>query len=228
MAKKQIILYGAAALFAVSGIAALPSGNVTGGVGCLVIAAVCAFFAKKGKAAPQGKNATVPTAAAASGSRIAETIRTKIVGVTFDNEDGENRQDILSTMTGDEEITVEKYTYNGEPAAYIKWGSKILGNLSAELAADLYRKYPNATYEAQILEITSGGAHTFGCNIELDVVVKEEKTESRQTAGETIVYIDRSSKKYHSKSNCSGMKNAKSIPLSQAKKKYTACKKCCK
>lgn len=228
MAKKQIILYGAAALFAVSGIAALPSGNVTGGVGCLVIAAVCAFFAKKGKAAPQGKNATVPTAAAASGSRIAETIRTKIVGVTFDNEDGENRQDILSTMTGDEEITAEKYTYNGEPAAYIKWGSKILGNLSAELAADLYRKYPNATYEAQILEITSGGVHTFGCNIELDVVVKEEKTESRQTAGETIVYIDRSSKKYHSKPNCSGMKNAKSIPLSQAKKKYTACKKCCK
>lgn len=30
------------------------------------------------------------------------------------------------------------------------------------------------------------------------------------------------------KPNCSGMKNPKSIPLSQAKKKYTACKKCCK
>lgn len=157
MAKKQIILYGVAALFAVSGIMALPSGNVTGGVGCLVIAAVCAFFAKKGKVAPQEKRAAAPTVAAASGSRIAETIRTKIVGVTFDNEDGENRQEILSTMTGDEEITVEKYTFNGEPAAYIKWGSKILGNLSAELAADLYRKYPNATYEAQILEITEGG-----------------------------------------------------------------------
>ena len=27
---------------------------------------------------------------------------------------------------------------------------------------------------------------------------------------------------------CDGMKNPKSIPLSQAKKKYTACKKCCK
>lgn len=227
MAKKQIILYGVAALFAVSGIMALPSGNVTGGVGCLVIAAVCAFFAKKGKVAPQEKRAAAPTVAAASGSRIAETIRTKIVGVTFDNEDGENRQEILSTMTGDEEITVEKYTFNGEPAAYIKWGSKILGNLSAELPADLYRKYPNATYEAQILEITGGGVHTFGCNIELDVIV-EEKPASRQPAGETIVYIDRSSKKYHSKPTCSGMKNAKSIPLSQAKKKYTACKKCCK
>lgn len=45
---------------------------------------------------------------------------------------------------------------------------------------------------------------------------------------ETTVYVDRSNKKYHSKPNCSGMKNPKSIPLSQAKKKYTACKKCCK
>lgn len=67
----------------------------------------------------------------------------------------------------------------------------------------------------------------FGCNIELDVIV-EEQHRSQQPAGETIVYIDRSSKKYHSKPNCSGMKNPKGIPLSQAKKKYTACKKCCK
>jgi hypothetical protein len=72
-----------------------------------------------------------------------------------------------------------------------------------------------------------GGVQTFGCNIELDVIV-EEQQRSQRTAGETIVYIDRSSKKYHSKPNCSGMKNPKGIPLSQAKKKYTACKKCCK
>lgn len=156
MTKKQIILLAVAALFAVSGVSALPSGNFTGGIGCIAIAAACAYFGlRKKDAATAGDRATTSTAA--SGSRIAETIRTKIVGVTFDNEDGENRQDILSTMTGDEEITVEKYTYKGEPAAYIKWGSKILGNLSAELAADLYRKYPNATYEAQILEITAGG-----------------------------------------------------------------------
>lgn len=226
MAKKQIILYGVAALFAVSGIVALPGGNITGGIGCLVIAVVCAFFGKKSGAAPQERKAAAPKPAAASGSRIAETIRTKIVGVTFENEDGENRQDILSRMTGDEDITVEKYIYNGEPAAYVKWGNKVLGNLSAELARDLATKYPNARYAAEILEI-SGGVQTFGCNIEIDVIV-EEQHRSQQPAGEMIVYIDRSSKKYHSKPNCSGMKNPKSIPLSQAKKKYTACKKCCK
>lgn len=113
MAKKQIILYVVAALFAVSGIVALPSGNITGGVGCIVIAAVCFLLARKPEKEAAGRQEEprkTGTPAAASGSRIAETIRTKLVGVTFDNEDGENRQDILRTMTGDEDITVEKYT----------------------------------------------------------------------------------------------------------------------
>lgn len=66
-----------------------------------------------------------------------------------------------------------------------------------------------------------------GCNIELDVIEDATPSVSQHT-GETTVYVDRSNKKYHSKPNCSGMKNPKSIPLSQAKKKYTACKKCCK
>ena len=35
MTKKKVILVAAAALFAVSGLTALPSGNITGGVGCI-------------------------------------------------------------------------------------------------------------------------------------------------------------------------------------------------
>ena len=65
-------------------------------------------------------------------------------------------------MSGNEEIGIEKYTYNGKPAAYVKWGNKILGNLSAELAEDLARKYPNARYTAEILEISGGGYRRSG------------------------------------------------------------------
>ena len=228
MGKKKMVLYGVALLFAVSGVVALPSGNITGGIGCIVIAAVCFLLARKPAKEAAGQQATPrATGAPAAGSRIAETIRTKVVGVTYQNDDGESRQDILSRMTGDEEIEIEKTTYNGEPAAYVKWGNKILGYLSAELAKDLAARYPNARYTAEILEISGGGVQTFGCNIELDVIAEEQQRNQR-TAGETIVYIDRSSKKYHSKPNCSGMKNPKGIPISQAKKKYTACKKCCK
>lgn len=228
MGKKKVVLYGIAALFAVSGVVALPSGNITGGIGCIVIAAVCFLLVRRPAKEAAGQQPAQRVAGTpAAGSRIAETIRTKVVGVTFQNDDGESRQDILSRMTGDEEIEIEKTTYNGEPAAYVKWGNKILGYLSAELAKDLAVKYPNARYTAEILEI-SGGVQTFGCNIELDVIVEEARQSRPPQAGETVVYVDRSSKKYHSKPNCSGMKNPKSIPLSQAKKKYTACKKCCK
>lgn len=156
MTKKKVILLVVAALFAVSGLTALPSGNITGGVGCIVIAAVCAYFGLKKKSAGKENGNRTPAPAAASGSRVLDTIRTKVVGVTFNNEDGENRQDILSKMSGSEDITVEKYTYNGEPAAYVKWGDKVIGNLSAELAGDLARKYPKARYTAEILEISGG------------------------------------------------------------------------
>ncbi len=158
MGKKKVVLYGVAALFAVSGVVALPSGNITGGIGCIVIAAVCFLLARKPEKEAAGQQATPRTTGApAAGSRIAETIRTKVVGVTFQNDDGESRQDILSRMTGDEEIEIEKTTYNGEPAAYVKWGNKILGYLSAELAKDLAARYPNARYTAEILEISGGG-----------------------------------------------------------------------
>ena len=122
-----------------------------------MVAAVCAYFGLKKKNAGKENRNRTPAPAAASGGRILDTIRTKVVGVTFNNEDGENRQDILSRMSGSEDITVEKYTYNGEPAAYVKWGDKVIGNLSAELAGDLARKYTKARYTAEILEISGGG-----------------------------------------------------------------------
>lgn len=228
MGKKKMVLYGVAALLAVSGVVALPSGNITGGIGCIVIAAVCFLAAgRKGHETEGQQKEQTRTVTQVSSGKVVDTIRTKIVGVTFENEDGENRQDILGRMSGNEEIGIEKYTYNGKPAAYVKWGNKILGNLSAELAEDLARKYPNARYTAEILEISGGGVQTFGCNIEIDIV-EEQKESTKIPASEAYVYVDRSSKKYHVKPNCSGMKNPKAIPISRAKSKYTPCKKCCK
>ncbi len=52
------------------------------------------FWTEKKKRRKKNGNRT-PAPAAASGSRVLDTIRTKVVGVTFNNEDGENRQDIF-------------------------------------------------------------------------------------------------------------------------------------
>lgn len=76
MTKKKVILLVVAALFAVSGLTALPSGNITGGVGCIVIAAVCAYFGLKKKSAGKENGNRTPAPAAASGSRVLDTIRT--------------------------------------------------------------------------------------------------------------------------------------------------------
>ena len=88
-----------------------------------MVAAVCAYLGLKKKSAGKENGNRTPAPAAASGSRVLDTIRTKVVGVTFNNEDGENRQDILSRMSGSEDITVEKYTYNGEPCRIRKVGA---------------------------------------------------------------------------------------------------------
>ena len=104
------------------------------------------------------------------GKRVRETIRTKVKGVTFDNEDGTNRQDILGRVFEHDRLEIEKYTYKGAPAAYVKCNGEIIGNLSAELAESLAERYPDAEYEARITELTGGGERTIGCNIEIDIV----------------------------------------------------------
>ena len=55
MGKKKMVLYGAAALFAVSGVVALPSGNITGGIGCIVIG--CRMFSAGTQTSKRGSRA---------------------------------------------------------------------------------------------------------------------------------------------------------------------------
>ena len=171
MSKKSMILYIIAAVIAVSGIAALTKGNAVGGVECIVVAAALAgvgfWLGKRGKVEENYSKTVVKTAP--EGERLLNTIRTKVVGVTFDNEDGTNRQDLLKTLRGGEQITIEPYQYKGEPAAYVKHNGRVLGNLSAELAAELDRKYKDNKITAVVTEITGGDDLTYGCNIEIKV-----------------------------------------------------------
>jgi len=51
--------------------------------------------------------------------------------------------------------------------------------------------------------------------------------ETADTSGETMVWIPKSGKKYHSTSTCSNMKNPSCVTLSEAKSRgFTPCKKC--
>jgi hypothetical protein len=109
-----------------------------------------------------------------------ESISTKIVGVTFENEDGTNRQALISKLNIPDTLTnmiydtlyLEYCEYNGSPSYKVLNNSfKTLGNLKKELSATLVKKYKGCSFQTRFLEVTGGdeGKETYGCNIEIDI-----------------------------------------------------------
>ena len=132
-----------------------------------IIAAAAYFIGKRKKEQPRQQVAAPETKNRAG---VIATLNTKVVGVTFDNENGTNRQDILSRVFEHDQIELEKYEYKGKPAVYVKCYGEIIGNLPADLAESMAARYPNTRYEGHIKNITGGGEKTIGCNIEIDIV----------------------------------------------------------
>lgn len=128
--KKVWILWIIAAVLLIGGIGVMADGNVASGIVAIIAAAVLGFLgyrAYKRKDEP-AKQAEQPAAA--------RCFRTKAAGVTFDNEDGTSRQDILracpkndiddyETVNG----SVELIEYRGEPAFRIFIGRDCIGSI---------------------------------------------------------------------------------------------------
>lgn len=71
-----------------------------------------------------------------------EQIHTKIVGVTFKNDDGSSRQDYLASVKNNEQLFLEEYFYKGNPAFRVcRKNGKCLGNLSETVAKKIKKKY---------------------------------------------------------------------------------------
>lgn len=63
-----------------------------------------------------------------------------VKGVTFDNEDGENRQAILKKLSKEDcynEVEFIHYEYKGKPALYVSVMGKIVGNVPADRVTDI-------------------------------------------------------------------------------------------
>ena len=69
-------------------------------------------------------------------------IETNIVGVTYNNDDGSSRQELLKTLKNNEQLHLQEYVFNGKPAYYVlNSNNKCLGNLSQDIANNLKKKY---------------------------------------------------------------------------------------
>lgn len=100
---------------------------------------------------------------------IVRDFNSKVVGVTFGNDDGTSRQEIIKTCNpGDDLILkpVPTMEYPDAIGVFTKSG-KQLGHINAELAAELKGDYPNNPMSVTVNNITGGGDKTYGCNIHI-------------------------------------------------------------
>lgn len=107
---------------------------------------------------------------------LLKTIDAKVVGITFKNEDGTDRQEILSFVCDGDPVVIEYYEYRGEPAYSVSTedGDQI-GNLAKELAADIRRKYGECAFDARISELYDFDDFSkIGCRVNMDIYESED------------------------------------------------------
>lgn len=86
-----------------------------------------------------------------------------VVGVTFANDDGKDRQDIIKRMgkgyrdNDSDRVRLEKYSFEGEPAVAVFFGNNQIGNIPKKELPLLLRNWDNyfrvAAYEVSGYEI---------------------------------------------------------------------------
>lgn len=116
---------------------------------------------KNGVAAPVKVNS--------SKMSVVRDFNTKVVGVTFGNDNGTSRQEIIKGCKAGEDIIfkpVPTAEYPDAIGVFNKRGQQ-LGHLNAELAAEMKNKYPNNPMSVTINNITGGGDKSYGCNLHI-------------------------------------------------------------
>ena len=103
--------------------------------------------------------------------RLTESFRTKVVGVTFRNDDGSSRQPILAKCHSGDPVALKLYFYEGLPAFAVVTENGQIGTLSQEEATRLYTRYgDSAIYRAEIDHVSGGySGRNFGCVVSVEV-----------------------------------------------------------
>ena len=101
---------------------------------------------------------------------VIDELRTKVVGVTFRNDDGSNRQSVLALCHTGADILLRYYEYQGAPAYEVQTEYGPIGNLPKELAWELGQYGDDIYVAGKILAVTGGDkGKYFGCNIILTI-----------------------------------------------------------
>lgn len=96
-------------------------------------------------------------------------IPTKLVGVSFKNEDGSSRQELIKNLKLTDTLLIEHEPNNqyDQNSHIVKHNDKILGHISRELAKELIEKKQRGEKLSEIVEwkVTGHDKQTLGVNI---------------------------------------------------------------
>lgn len=107
-----------------------------------------------------------------SENTLVRSFHTRVVGVTYDNDDGTSRQEALSYCLRGEPVGFYWHDFRGRPACAVISDHGQIGYLSADLAEDLHYNYASDRYSlvAHISDVTGGqDGYSYGCNILLSI-----------------------------------------------------------
>lgn len=105
----------------------------------------------------------------ASDLRVLRDFRTKVVGVTFGNDDGSSRQKIISNCKSGQGVVFRPMNdpQHPESIGVFTENGQQLGHLAADLAQEMREKYPENPMQAEIENITGGNGRNLGCNLHI-------------------------------------------------------------
>lgn len=114
---------------------------------------------------------------------MAGTIKTKVVGVTFRNADGGDRQRLIRKHCAAGKrlaLIPDRANPRGDDALGVWLGRYQLGYVRSELAQDLIDDYGPVRMAAVILGVTGGGPdENLGVNIEIELPARKAKATAR-------------------------------------------------
>lgn len=107
------------------------------------------------------------------------SIPTKIVGVSFKNSDGIERQDLIKRLKEGDVLTIEREPDNkyDKNSHIIKSKDGVLGHVSKSLAEDLVEKVDEGGEKIigiKEYKVTGQAQHTFGVNIIIELDKKDD------------------------------------------------------
>lgn len=145
----------------------------------------------KGKTDPVSDPPSFSNSSSRTDSEPEKGFNFPIVGVTFKNDDGTDRQKLLRKIlfkdppfNTDQHVYLERYIWKGEPAYYIKVNDYIVGNIEAALVW-YFEKNADRPYKIENIEVYGGGnGKKFGAEIHgvyLDSIKSDTTVKSKET-----------------------------------------------